>query len=119
VPVSSLEPILIKLSAQQWFSAGRQGKAENAGLRRQLEAKINTAELECVVEVGSATATLSELLDLQPGDLLRLDRSANADLELKVGGEPRFYGRAGTVGSNLGFAVTATAPQTWVNPEGE
>lgn len=109
VPISLLEPILAKLNAQQWFAAGRQGQGAGLDQRAHLEERIRGTELECVVELGGASVTLSDLLELQPGDLLKLDRPADADLELKVDGRTRLLGRVGTVGTRMGFVTTRVA----------
>lgn len=118
VPVSSLEPILAKLTAHQWFSAGRRGLDGDLANRQQLESHLDTAPLECVVEVGSASVSFGDLADLQPGDLIKLDRPASADLEMKVGNHTRFYGRPGTLGAKLGFSVTRKVAQPWETEEG-
>jgi flagellar motor switch protein FliM len=77
--------------------------------------QLQSAEVELVAELGSAPATVEQLLSYKPGDFIELDLSPS--IEAKVSGVPVFACHYGT--SNNKYAlkidqVLTTAPQTWV-----
>ncbi|MDO8690650.1 MAG: FliM/FliN family flagellar motor switch protein [Dehalococcoidia bacterium] len=103
VPYAMLEPIIDKLSAQMWFSgAHREMVADKDEIRRQ----IQKVKVPIMVQLGSATVTVRELLGLQEGNVIKLDTSANQEMEVIIEGKTKFLSRPGRVGRNLGFVVT-------------
>ena len=50
--------------------------------------------------------TVGELLDVRKGDVIRLDRGAEAELPILAGKRARFLGRPGTLGGNRAVQVT-------------
>ncbi len=94
-----------RLNTQAWIASARKSPAEDA--RSQLAARLDDATLRVAVELGTARVRVSDLLSLQPDDIIRLDRSVQSDLVMYVGARPRFQARAGTVAGNRGVQVTA------------
>jgi flagellar motor switch/type III secretory pathway protein FliN len=66
-------------------------------------AGLETIPLEIVVQVGSATLRLGRLHELQPGDLIPLDRKIGDPFELRSGGV--VLARVEPVGNGDGIAV--------------
>ena len=100
LPYVVLEPILPKLSTQQWFALER---------KVQQDAKVG-AELERVVvnlwvRLGTATVTLQELLNLERGDVVQLDRRYGEPVELFVEDRPKFLAVPGRRGSRLAVRI--------------
>jgi flagellar motor switch protein FliM len=104
IPVTSLDPVLSKLNAQQWFSGGRQ--VQNQVYVESIKRSLDAADLAITVRLGSADITIRDLMDLRVGDLLRLDRKVGADVDVAVGGENKFKGQPGKVGRNHGVKLT-------------
>ncbi len=103
VPYAMLEPIIDKLSAQMWFSgAHREVVADKDEIRKQVE----KVKVPVVVQLGSTAVTVKELLGLQEGNVIKLDTSANQEMEVIIEGKTKFLSRPGRVGRNLGFVVT-------------
>jgi flagellar motor switch protein FliM len=103
IPYETLEPVIGKLNAQSLFTSRRTGGAEITEVVRE---RIARAHVPVRVEVGSATVTLRELSDLQPGDVITLDRFIHEDVDVFVNNEHRFRGRPGTTGSRLAVQIT-------------
>lgn len=72
----------------------------------RLSEELLEAPLELSVEMGGATITLSELLDLTPGDTVMLDASGKDELAVKVGGTKKFMGIAGVSGGNKAVQIS-------------
>lgn len=107
VPVTALDPVLSKLSAQQWFSAGRPANTEET--TEAIRKSINKARLSLSVELGRAQVTTRDLLDLQVGDIICLEQRVNDDLDIRVDTQIKFRGQPGQVGRHLGVRVTQVA----------
>ncbi|MCM0081067.1 flagellar motor switch protein FliM [Geomonas sp. Red32] len=72
----------------------------------RLSEELLEAPLELSVEMGGATITLAELLDLSPGDTIMLDASDKDELTVKVGGTKKFMGIAGVSGGNKAVQIS-------------
>ena len=105
IPHPVIEPLMDRLTTQAWFSSGSR-KADSEDDRLKLTDRLQHANLPLLVELGSATITVAELLELRTGDVIRLDRSVEADLPILAGKRARFLGRPGTLGGNRAIQVT-------------
>lgn len=60
--------------------------------------------------VGYAALTVPEIVKLEVGDIIALDRGMNEDLELNVENHPIFYGRPGTHKDKQAFQIQSVIP---------
>lgn len=102
IPSEMLEAILPKLSARQWFS--RRGSRQEEIIQR-LKSKLENIEVPIVVELGTAEITFEELLNLKVGDIIKLDKLVMDPLLVKVGDQPKYLGRPGRIGKNIGVKI--------------
>jgi flagellar motor switch protein FliM len=105
VPHPVIEPLMDRLNTQAWFSASSR-KHGSEDDRLKLADSIRDARLPISVELGSTTITVGELLDIRSGDVIRLDRNAEAELPIRAGKRARFVGRPGILGGNRAIQVT-------------
>lgn len=109
VPHPVIEPLMDRLNTQAWFSStSRKSTSEND--RNKLAESIRDARLPITVELGNTRVTLGELLDIREDDVIRLDRSQEAELPIRAGKRARFVGRPGTLGGNRAVQVTGIPP---------
>ncbi|AWX56823.1 flagellar motor switch protein FliM [Brevibacillus formosus] len=94
LPHVVLEPIMTKLSGQYWFSKQKKTRDEEERLR--VEERVKVAKLPIVAEMGTATITVGDFLQLQKGDVIQLDQSIDNKLKIKVGDHLKFLGQPGT-----------------------
>ena len=104
IPYLVLKPITTKLSAQKWVANAN--RKHSLAARRMLTQQVGQTKVDCTIQLGKTGVTVEEMMRLKPGDILRLTRASNDELELLVGEVPKFYGRPGTRGRKLVFAVT-------------
>lgn len=107
LPYLLMEPVISQLSIRQQFS--RRMPAPRAEDMQRLGYWLGFSRVELTVVLGETEITLSELLQLQEGDVLVLERSVNQDLEMFVEGERKFYVQPGRVGDTLAVQVVALA----------
>ncbi|MBL8055357.1 MAG: flagellar motor switch protein FliM [Anaerolineales bacterium] len=111
IPFSTLKPVANVLNPHVWIS-GRDNRPDEAVRERTVRGVHNLPVILRVV-LGGADLTVSELLGLQPGDVIRLDTKTREDLVVCVGEREQFLGRAGIMDGRL--AVQIGAPYSAVN----
>jgi flagellar motor switch protein FliM len=103
VPYPVVQPALDSLAALAWSNAGATTGGEDE--RINVVEQLAPVELPVVAELGSATLSVRELMELAPGQIIKLDTDAGGTIAVQVGGCPKFVGRPGMVGRNLGVQV--------------
>ncbi|MBI4797696.1 MAG: flagellar motor switch protein FliM, partial [Desulfarculus sp.] len=101
IPYSTVEPIRSKLYAG--FQSD-QLEVDHEWMRRFRE-QLRDAQVDVTVELGRAMLRSGDLLNLQVGEVLALDKDVNEALVAMVEGVPKFKGRAGMSRGNKAFKV--------------
>ncbi|MGB4505078.1 MAG: flagellar motor switch protein FliM [Syntrophaceticus sp.] len=103
-PYLALEPVLDKLSAQYWFNrdAGEVKHEQQHFLKEQLL----SAKLPLKVVLGSSVITVRDLLEIQVGDVVPIDRSVNEDFMVYIGNNPKFAAKPGVSRNRLAIQIT-------------
>lgn len=95
LPFMTLEPILARLSAHNWFSnSNREISSPDLA---HLKSRVGEARVPLVAELGQTSLSVGQILDLRKGDVLVLEQQTGDDLLVYVGNQPKFTGRAGRV----------------------
>jgi flagellar motor switch protein FliN len=88
---------------------GQPGKkaspAGSASARGGLPAQFAQIELTLTVEVGSVSIALKELMSVEPGQLLALDRMTSEPVSVLVNGKPFARGEIVAVGDRYGVRL--------------
>ncbi|MER3495450.1 MAG: flagellar motor switch protein FliM, partial [Armatimonadota bacterium] len=109
IPYLVIKPITAKLSAQKWFA--NSNRKHSANTRRLLVQNLAGTTVECTVLLGKAKLDIREFGELKPGDILRLERRTDDDLELLVGDIPKYGGRPVMSGKRVLFSITEPISQ--------
>ena len=104
MPHIVLEPILPNLSTKFWFSTVK--KELNEEDKGYLETRVKRANIDINAIVGDTYITVEEFIYLQEGDVIKLSRKIDEDLELHVEGKTKYLGRPGTLKNNMAFKIT-------------
>lgn len=106
-PTFALEDVLARLNRQQvTTSVIRQSPArmkENSAILRQ---QMSNTFLPIVVELGKAGITVKELLALKSGDVIKLKKKINQEVEISIAGKKKLAGRPGSVDGKKAVRVT-------------
>lgn len=89
LPHLIVEPTLPKLSTQQWLSTMAK---TNVPQQDKLKQNLDTVTVPLIAELGRATLPVSELLNLQIGDVIGIE---TGKLQVKAGNSTRFLGNPG------------------------
>ncbi len=102
LPYSTIEPIITKLRAG--FQSD-QLEVDQTWVKR-LREKLQTAEVELVVELGQTILRSNELVNLQLGDIIQLDNDVSDELELMVEGIPKYNVYPGVSRGNKAIQIS-------------
>ncbi len=109
IPYNAIEPLIEDLSAQSWFVTGK--AANGAGTAERIAGGLSAARVELEATLATTTISLSELRNLEVGDLIVTSRPSDGAAVLGVEGKPKFLARIGQVRGNRALRIErAVAP---------
>ncbi|MFB6344709.1 MAG: flagellar motor switch protein FliM, partial [bacterium] len=103
IPYVILGPVVDQLSATYWYSSGEQGLTEQEMDR--LRQQMDFVEVPVSVQVGKTKVSASDLVDLEEGDILKLDTDMDEPFKLSINGNPKYDCRPGLKGRSLAVQV--------------
>jgi flagellar motor switch protein FliM len=109
LPYVVMEPAIQRLGQATTYPR-KSGQASEP-LRTAIETSVRSAMLAVDVDLGHAEITLSELLDLEEGDILRFSSPCDGGARASVEGVPRLDGRPGRSRGHMAFEVTEIHPK--------
>jgi flagellar motor switch protein FliM len=80
-------------STKYWFE--KTSRVYSANFQDRIKEQIKSVKIPISVLLGDAFITVKELLDLQVGDVVLLNRKTGDDLDVMVGPSQKFYARPG------------------------
>jgi flagellar motor switch protein FliM len=102
-PYIVLESVLNNLSGESWMSSQSVSTTETRAI---IEHELSTIDLPVSVMVGEVKLSIRDLLQLQQGDVLCLQKPYESDLAIKIGDKTKMLGRAGLIGRKKAIKVT-------------
>lgn len=102
IPYMTIDPIKDKLKAGMQFDL----MAIDPQWSYRLSSELLEAPMETTVEMGNASITLRELLDLTAGDTIMLDKACSSDMLVKVEGVPKYFGIPGIRHGNKAIQIS-------------
>ncbi len=91
-PVISIESLLPKLASRDLMLSETSGRKSR---NRELRALIRGARIELEAVLGYAKLNMKEILDLEVGDIIKLNRAADDSVMVKVDGREKFVAEFG------------------------
>ncbi|MFQ6008942.1 MAG: flagellar motor switch protein FliM [Candidatus Zixiibacteriota bacterium] len=102
-PYVSLEPIMPKLSAQNWIDAT---KKKNLESDRQINLQNLTGiEADISAVLLHTTLKLGDFLELKAGDIVSSEKKKETPMDIYVGARKKFTARPGLLGKKRAFQV--------------
>ncbi len=103
-PYFLMEPIVDKLSSQQWFAATKHERDEEE--QRNLISSMHRVKIPLALELGHTILSLADVYALQEGDVIKLDETKDSDVAVRVGNRVSFMAKPGTVEGRLAVELT-------------
>ena len=102
-PYMLLESVINNLSGESWMSSQSEATKET---RELLENEIRDIPLTISTVIGRTSLTIRDLLQLQHGDILCLDKPFDSDLTVQIEGKTKMAARSGLVGRKKAIRIT-------------
>ena len=104
LPYLTVEDVIDKLNTKYWYANMQQ--YDETDYADAIEVLIRKAQIPVKAILGSSTISVSDFSMLQVGDIIRLDRKAEEELDVYVGNIKKFAALPGASGDNYAVRVT-------------
>ncbi len=105
LPFITLENVMDKLNTKYWFAALKE-KDENS-YKEAIEGLISHSGIPIKARLGSTQLSVTEFVNLQKGDIIKLDADIGDELDVYVGNIKKFKALPGSANSNYAVRVTS------------
>ena len=105
LPYLTLESVMDKLNTKFWYSNLQE--RDEKQYTEQIESLISRAKIPIKAVLGNSTISVDDFINLQLGDIIRLDKNVNQDLDIYVGNIKKFTALPGAVGDDYAVRVTS------------
>ncbi|SFP91215.1 flagellar motor switch protein FliM [Lachnospiraceae bacterium XBB1006] len=104
LPYLTLEDVMDKLNTKYWYS-NIQTKSEEV-FKDNIESLISKAPMPVKAVLGNSIISVDDFINLQVGDIIRLDKGAEDELSVFVGNIEKFKALPGSSGDKYAVQVT-------------
>lgn len=105
IPHLVIEPIMDRLNTKYWFTISEQ--EEKSAYKNYLEKRLEIAKIPIKTILGKTYITVGEFVNLQIGDVIKLDSYTNSDLDINVGNLLKFHGKPGVFKKRNAIQITS------------
>lgn len=105
LPYFTLEDVMDKLNTKYWFSTMQKEDAEN--YEEHIEALIKRIDVPVKAILGKSQVSVNDFIDLQVGDIIRLDTGVTSEMEVYVGNIKKFTALPGSSRDKYAVRVTS------------
>lgn len=105
LPYITLEPVMDKLNTKYWYST-IQDKDEQQ-YADAIESLISHAPIPVKAILGNSAISVNDFVNLQVGDIIRLDRKVDEELDVFVGNIRKFTALPGASGEDYAVRITS------------
>ncbi len=108
IPASLLKPVTPKLSPQAWISGSGQqtDEEELVVVRKNVRRHLDSLKLDVTAILPGSELTLSELMSLQIGDVIPLNRHISEEVTMTMQGREKMRGNLGTHRGKIAVEIT-------------
>jgi flagellar motor switch protein FliM len=105
LPFFTLEDIMDKLNTKYWFSTMQENHDER--YEEFIETLIRRADVPVKAVLGKSTISVSDFVNLQVGDCIRLNTRVDKDMEIYVGNIKKFTALPGANKESYAVRITS------------
>ena len=105
LPFFTLESVIDKLNTKSWFSSIQESSDED--YEQYVETMLKKVVVPLKVQLGKNQITVNDFVNLQCGDIIRLDTKTDSELEVFVGNIKKFTALPGTNQDKYAVRVTS------------
>lgn len=105
LPFFTLEGVMDKLNTKYWYSTMQEKNDEN--YEEYIESLIRRVDVPVKAILGMSSVSVNDFVNLQPGDIIRLDKRVDNELSVYVGNIKKFTALPGSSKDNYAVRVTS------------
>ncbi|WP_022760159.1 flagellar motor switch protein FliM [Butyrivibrio sp. AD3002] len=105
LPYFTLESVMDKLNTKFWFSTMQKHDDDTYG--EHLESLVRHVDVPVKAILGRCNVSVSDFVQLQRGDIIRLDNQVNSELQVYVGDIYKFTAMPGTAKDKYAVKITS------------
>ena len=105
LPFMCLEPVMDKLNTKYWFSTMQE--KDDTNYEEAIESIISKAQIPVKAVLGKSSIAVSDFVNLQPGDIIKLDKDVGSELDIFVGTIRKFVALPGSYDDNYAVRLTS------------
>ena len=105
IPYSCVEPVIDKLNTKYWYSSMKE--SDSGAYQEVIEDIIDYAKIPVKAMLGRSTISVNDYINIQIGDIIKLDTKVNDELEVYVGNIKKFTALPGATSDSYAARVTS------------
>lgn len=105
LPYLTLEDVMDKLNTKYWYSTMQNKDEEEYG--EVIESLIIKAPIPIKAVLGNSAISVNDFINLQVGDIIRLDKKVNEELSIYVGNIRKFTALPGAMDESYAVRITS------------
>lgn len=105
IPYSCVEPVIDKLNTKYWYSSMKE--SDSGAYQEVIDDIIDYAKIPVKAMLGRSTISVNDYINIQIGDIIKLDTKVNDELEVYVGNIKKFTALPGATSDSYAVRVTS------------
>jgi len=105
IPHTAIEPVAQQLNTKMWFSSGLRDDGKHEERRASLTENLMNTLIPLTAYFEQTPATVADIVNLQVGDVIKLNHTLDSPLTIKVQHIPKFRATVGTLGQKYALEV--------------
>lgn len=105
IPFSCVESVVDKLNTKFWYSTMQ--ASNNNSYREVIESTLSKARIPVRAVLGKSTISVNDFINLQMGDIIRLNSKVDEELDVYVGSIKKFKALPGAAGDSYAVRVVS------------
>lgn len=105
IPFSCVESVVDKLNTKFWYSTMQ--ASNNDSYREIIESTLSRAKIPVRAVLGKSTVSVNDFINLQMGDIIRLNSKVDEELDVYVGSIKKFKALPGAAGDSYAVRVVS------------
>jgi len=117
IPHTAIEPVSQQLNTRMWFSSGIRDDGRGEERLAALTTMLMHTPIPMTAYFEQTPATVSDIVNLQIGDVIKLDHAVDDPLTIKVQHIPKFRATIGTLGHKYAMQIVEVLKEEEVENE--
>ena len=105
IPHTAIEPVAQQLNTRMWYSGSVRDAEKSDERAAILSGKLLQTPIPLIAYFDRTSATVSDIVNLQIGDVIKLDHGIDRPLTINVQHIPKFHATIGTMGYKYALQV--------------